>query len=296
MDKKYIKLRNTTKEFLAKFNKPKKLEFPKVITIETSVRCNANCIMCPHKSIKRKKDMDFSLFKKIIDEASNYDIDEIHPMNYGEPFLYKHFIKVLKYTKRKIKEAKIFIYTNGSVMTRKQMEEILKDNLIDYINFSLDAINPKTFARVHRLDYEITIKKINQFLELNKNYSYPVFTYISFALNKYNESELKEFTKYWKNKVNKVHVGCDDGRYGKPFVNKASKNPCRTVFERTTILTDGSVVLCCIDAKGTFILGNINKNTIKEIWDNKKYELVRRLHLHKNKDKIPLCKKCNVRY
>ncbi|MFA5992287.1 MAG: radical SAM/SPASM domain-containing protein [Candidatus Pacearchaeota archaeon] len=297
MIKTYLKLRNQAKEslFFLKKNALKKTIFPEIINIETSVLCNANCITCPHKEIVRKINMDFSLFKKILDEIHNYNVKEIHPFNYGEPFLYKEFINALKYIRQKSPNSKIFIYSNGAAMTNEQMQEVVTQNLLDKVNFSLDAANSDTYKTVRGLDYDKTIEKINHFLELNKQNNNKIEVSVSFVITEQNKKQISEFKKIWKNKAN-IHLGVDDGREGKPFINKSSNKPCSWPFNRITILTNGEVVICCIDAMGKLILGNVEKNTIKEIWDSPQYENIRQLHLSKKKDQIPLCANCFVRY
>jgi radical SAM protein with 4Fe4S-binding SPASM domain len=297
MLKTYLKLRNKLKDFVYHFQSQflKKKEFPEIINIETSILCNAKCKFCPHKNIKRKIDMDFHLIKKIVDEASNYKIKEIHPFDYGEPFLYNRFIESLFYIRRKIPKCKIFVYSNGSAMTDKQMKEIAKNNLLDKVNFSLDAASPKTYKALKGLDYKKTIKKILKFIKLNKKYKNDVDISVSFIIGDLNKKELNNFKKFWKGKA-RLHIAVDDGRGGTPFINRASKNPCSWLFNRTAILTTGDVVVCCVDAAGKLVVGNVNNNSLKEVWNSPKYERIRKLHLNGGKGKIPLCANCQVRY
>lgn len=296
MIKTYLRTRNKIKDLVYSFQSRKleKTEFPEIINIETSILCNADCITCPHKHIKRKQNMELSIVKKIIDEISLYPVKEVHPFNYGEPFLYPNFIQVLKYLRSKTK-SEIFIYSNGSAMTDVQVGEVVKNHLIDKVNFSIDAAEPETYKNVRRLDYSTTLKKVLNFIEVNSRYGNKIQVSVSFVINSQNERELGKFKKFWKGKA-RVHLAADDGREGKPFINRASKYPCSWLFNRIVVLTTGQVVPCCIDASGKLILGNVNKNSIKEIWDSPAYEKIRQLHLQGKKDIIPLCSKCSVRY
>ena len=80
----------------------KKLEdypFPPQIVLETTAFCNQKCIHCAHKTMMRKKgNMDMSLFKKIIEEIADKDKGaEVWMTFYGEALLlrYKlHYIRV----------------------------------------------------------------------------------------------------------------------------------------------------------------------------------------------------------
>src|SRR3989344_1724871 len=49
-----------------------------MVTIEPNNLCNLNCIMCPYKRMKRKKEsMPMELFKKIVDESKKIGVKEI---------------------------------------------------------------------------------------------------------------------------------------------------------------------------------------------------------------------------
>jgi len=289
-----LKLRNLARTILAKKHYTK-LNFPNTLNIELTTICNSSCIICPHSSIKRKKIMDFNLFKKIIDEASKYDIKNIFPTLYGEPFLDNNLLKALRYIREKIPKSKIRLISNGSVMNDKQVDEVVKEHLIDNIDFSLDAINPETYNFVRKgLNYEITIKKIMNFLKKNKEYGNKIETTVSFTINDGNKKEIKKFRKFWKNQVSSIHFGADDGRKNNPVIDKFSNKPCLSIFESMFILSDGNVVLCCMDYNGNYSLGNVKEKSLKEIWDSEKYDYIRNCHLIKNKNKIPLCSKCHI--
>jgi len=293
----YFMLRNGIKEFLYALThqKIKTKKFPEIINIETSIICNANCVTCPHKSIKRKINMEFETVKKIIDNASKYPVKEIHPFNYGEPFIYPQFIELLRYVRKKMPKTKLIVYSNGAAMTEEQMTTVIKERLLDKINFSLDAASPKTYKLIRGLDYKKTVEKINYFIALKRKYGSNLDISVSFVLTSGNEKELKLFKKYWKGKA-RLHIALDDGRSGRAFINRFSKMPCKSPFIRMFILTDGRVVCCEHDARGDMILGNINNNSLEEIWNSKEYRNLRMMHNSQNKKRVPLCKNCRARF
>jgi radical SAM protein with 4Fe4S-binding SPASM domain len=55
---------------------------------------------------------------------------------------------------------------------------------------------------------------------------------------------------------------------------------------------DGVVTPCCTDSNRDLNMGNINQNSVKEIWNNEKYEGMRKLHREGKIDEIPTCKNC----
>lgn len=65
---------------------------------------------------------------------------------------------------------------------------------------------------------------------------------------------------------------------------------CRYPFTHMTVRNDGSCVVCCADWLKELCYGNVNKNTLKEIWESKSlYEI--RCKMLKTKGKC--FKACN---
>lgn len=74
--------------------------------------------------------------------------------------------------------------------------------------------------------------------------------------------------------------------------SKRSKR-CSTPILTFNILYDGKVILCCDDYNKKMILGNINNSSIKEIWNSKQYENIRKMLYNGEYKKIPVCCNCN---
>jgi len=64
--------------------------------------------------------------------------------------------------------------------------------------------------------------------------------------------------------------------------------------KQIAILADGTVVPCCLDAEGVIDLGNIFKNTIKEILNSKRVQEI--INGFKEKKAVEeLCQKCSYK-
>ena len=69
-----------------------------------------------------------------------------------------------------------------------------------------------------------------------------------------------------------------------------SKQYCEFPWLSVSIMADGNVVPCTQISNHELVLGNINKNTLEEIWNGKKYQELRRMHIS---GKFPKGHKCN---
>jgi len=67
---------------------------------------------------------------------------------------------------------------------------------------------------------------------------------------------------------------------------------CERPFETMYIKWNGECVLCCSDYNNEAIMGDASKDSLREIFNNKKYNMYRQ-HLSQGKRDLPLCDKCD---
>ncbi len=70
------------------------------------------------------------------------------------------------------------------------------------------------------------------------------------------------------------------------------RGACRMLWKNFTVLYDGKVTACCMDAEGELIIGNVHKNSIKEIWQGAPIKKLRDMHKTGDWMKIPICARC----
>ena len=92
--------------------------WPTHLQVEPEAHCNLNCPVCPvttglGRPIGR---MDFNLFKKLIDEISEY-VFLILLWDWGEPFLNPSVYDMISYAK--LKGIKLVSSTNGHLLNKK---------------------------------------------------------------------------------------------------------------------------------------------------------------------------------
>ncbi|MBU1121026.1 radical SAM protein, partial [Candidatus Micrarchaeota archaeon] len=106
-----------TKRFL----RYKTLDMFDAVEIETNTECNRKCVNCPNFLFEREKGlMETNLYKKIINELSETKYNgRLSPHFYNEPLLDKRLLLLMSYTRDKLPEAFICVYTNGDLLDRK---------------------------------------------------------------------------------------------------------------------------------------------------------------------------------
>ena len=239
----------------------------RVLQIETTNRCNSRCIFCIHDKLKEFGNMSDSLFLKILKDAQEIpSIEIIVPMLLGEPFLDNKIIHRLKQINTILPDKKIHIFTNCSLLT----PDIIKDlypikKLI--MHFSLNGTR-ETRRRLMGLDdYEHCIKMIDLYKKSGKPHVVQMVAHPSVS-----SGEIKEFKK----KFPKGGIIDYKNWSGEQFVALPKTKCVRAMYEMT-IMNDGKVNLCCMEY-GKVIFGDVNKSSVKEIWESKERQRYAQMH------------------
>ncbi len=256
------------------------LDFPRSVLVETTLRCPADCVFCPNKKITgRPVDMPWELFTKIVDECRGKEIAEFHPFINGEPLASPYIEDALDYIYRNIPEADVHIYTNGYLLDDSMTSMLLDHSNVREVHFSIDGFSKQVYEQHRRgLVYERVIDNVKGFLARIKLHPGQVVTRVVFTMTPENESEVPDFRRFWEGLVDTVDVLPCDGRGGEarlPAFMNAQQLGCFQVADRTYILSDGSVVLCCKDWAGYTVLGNVNEESLQSIWNSVEYRSLR---------------------
>ena len=296
-------IRNKSKNFHAYFHRKTICKgYPEVFNIELTNSCPMKCIMCPRKYMKRKVGfMKFDLYQKIIDQLKGYTY-AIWLHHFGESLLHPEIDKFIDYAKQN--KIKTQLSINPVLLNKNNIQKIIN---LDYLHISLDGTNEETYKKLRgkNADYNKAIKLIHEFLrEKNKPY-----TTLAIIRMKETETELEHFKKQWKNSgINNIEIKeftTWDGSIKEihKLISKPSeayqKNlqyPCIRPWHRITILWDGRVVPCCYDYDGKYILGDLNKQTLKEIWNSQEILELRRQQIFNDLKNNKLCISCKEKY
>lgn len=265
--------------------------FPKRLEIELVSDCNLKCTYCPRHYLDSLKGyMDFGLFKKIVDEMSIYSETIIVLHRRGESLLHPDFKEMLNYMSGKFKVVQLA--TNATLLTEDKFGAIVGS--LTFISFSLDAPEVYNLTRIPA-KYHAVEKKIFKFLDYNRG---RVKTQVSMVKTEQTpEKDIQIFKEIWQGKVNRVRVYDEhskNGVFGSLANPRRERKTCVKPFSEMLIYEDGSVGRCNHDWNGD-PMGNVNNNSIKEIWFNQIYK-----NLRDEQDKLEftdsVCKNCDSWY
>jgi radical SAM protein with 4Fe4S-binding SPASM domain len=277
-------------------------QFPDRVTVELTNNCNLKCTMCPRVYMKSSTGyMSTSLFKKVIDEISMYRDIALVPFFRGESLLHPEFIEMMKYAKQK-RICPIQFTTNASKLTEDIAQALIGMEL-DFISFSVDSIDQDTYGNIRKgAELQDVMGNIEKFSEIKrkKGQDKPEIQ-VSVVKTEGTIDSIDEFVDFWQGRVDRVRVYKEhskNGNFGSlsknhDVITSEERQPCLKPFSDFIIYWDGSVALCNHDWDRRDAIGNVNHNSIKEIWQNGKYKKIRDAHIKNNNKLEELCKRCD---
>ena len=259
----------------------------KKIYIEITNSCNLDCSFCI-KNKRKNKFMSFDEFKTILDKISGYtNYLYFHVM--GEPLLHPKINEFIDFAHERFY---INITTNGYLINR------LKTKNIRQLNISVHSYDPKYGISLHEY--------LNNIFEVVDKLDNTYISYRFWVKNKYSSDILDIINKHYstdylvdglkKANILKKNVFINTNKeFVWPSLDNnidSSVSTCYALRDHIGILSDGTVVPCCLDSDGTINLGNIFVEDLETIIKSKRFNDMLS-GFRKNKRVEELCKHCN---
>lgn len=279
--------------------------FPKYLLIEPINTCNARCIMCGIDFDRKiKAILSDELLDKIAEELSQYKDHVEKVMLYldCEPLLDRNLhLKIARLKAAGIK--RVNIATNASVLTQATATKLINAGLNE-IYITIDSLNKETFEAIRlRLNFDKVYRNTVDFIELRNKLNPDLIIRMQMIQQELNYHEGDAFIEHWSEllsandqvAVQKVHNwahAIEVMEFGdEDIINNI---PCIAPWGTLCIHADGQVGLCCIDTTNAIPLGNVNDQTIAQIWAGEPLQEVRSKHLSGRRHEIALCDGCTL--
>lgn len=267
--------------------------------IEISSRCNLHCPFCPNKDLPagQKGDMDWPLFKKIIDQAREFAF-EINLHHRGESLLHPQIGHFIRFASAQGLLCKI--HTNGTRLTAKTIDEILASGL-KRLSISFDGCNAADYEknRVGASFAQVT-ENIRAFLnrrrQLQKKTPRLAIEMMRLSPGQGQKKEQKEFVRHLKKLgldelvLKETHnwAGYLDG------IRPSGKiSACTFPWNALVIFFDGTVAPCAQDFFGDYHLGNAANTPLLKIWNGTPMQELRRAFAKGDISAYRACSQCD---
>ena len=262
-------------------------QFPLHVDIESSSTCNMNCPMCYRDQLKHTGQMDFSLFKKAIDECADNDVFSVRLSWRGETLTHPMIKDMIEYATRKIKN--VSFLTNAFYINEDLSDCFIK-NKLSYIAVSFDGINeiyesirhPAKFKNSYKILETLKNKKAKAGSTLPQVRLCTIWPAIKNNPDEYYNT-MKEVSDY---------IVCN------PYINFRGeislKNDfiCQYPWERIVIAYDGTAQCCTGWNAEDIHLGNLKDFSIYKMWHSDLMKKVRNIHSSGRRMEINSCANC----
>ena len=289
---------------------------PLSLSIEPTTSCNLGCPECPsglkifHRPTGQLHPEQFAQWLPQFQKHALW----VNFYFQGEPFLNKHLFTLIQ----QADQARLYtcVSTNGHFISDTNVTSIL-DCGLKLLIISIDGVTQSTYEnyRIHGSLAKV-VEGTKRLVASRKSRSVnPLKIVFQFIVTSANENEIERAKALAKeigvdeirfktaqvydyknghsllpnNEKFSRYVRLSDGTYK---IKNALDNHCWRMWSGTVITWDGQIVPCCFDKDAEHSMGNLNKHSLKEIWNNHAYRNFRSA-LFKSRGSHAICTNCS---
>ena len=236
--------------------------------------------------------MPVERFKAIVDQIEGH-VEFVTLASRGEPLLTKGIEEMLAYASGKFLGFKI--NTNATFLDERRAHAILQAEPNTLV-FSADAADSKTYAQLRvNGDFEKVMGNIRQFKEI-KEREYPksrTITRVSGVAFDDGRQDHAAIEGFWQEHVDQVAF-VDYNPWENAYDNEPNEilDACSDLWRRTFVWWDGRVNPCDVDYRSFLSPGNVDSESVGDIWIGKGYTKLRELHLEQRRKSLTPCRGC----
>jgi len=239
--------------------------------IEFTNHCNLQCVECPHRMMKRKRQhMMPDVIEKVLEYIRLLSPNTVIMHKDGEPLLHPSFKEIFTSVVEAVPTTKIDIYTNGFFITLGLVEYLsamAKENkvwlLVSFHRHSYDGSKYNLSTVLRNLTEAITLRSPN--IE---------FVITTHKTDLVDEEEGQKWYQYWR-KMQKEYPAIYDVHYNTLINHWGGRIKQGTLvhFNRCPYYREdhffigvtGNVLPCCIDLEEEIVFGNIMTDDFETI-------------------------------
>jgi len=279
------------------------LPWPSQLLIENTNVCNAQCVMCPRETLTRKPGfMAFELFEKIIREvAGARRTPVVHLHGFGEPLLDESLPERIRLAKT-CGIGRTYLVTNASLLFPETSRRIVSAGL-DRMKVSFYGTDEESYhAVMRRLDFGTAVHNIKEFVKIRKDMKKTTPKLIlQYLPQEANHAKVKDFHSLWRGVLDKRagdRLNCSSlhnygGGRAYNRVGERIVSVCFYPWTALSVLWDGRAVTCCMDYNGVQGVGDLNRQSVMEIWNGPVLSAIRRSFGRLDYTGFPACLCCD---
>ena len=259
---------------------------PFIYRVDPCTQCNLKCACCAARGFQtsEKRVMALADFVHIIDAIERYAV-RVSLYDEGEPLMNKNLYRMIRYATEK--NVSTLISTNLNLFRTADVEQLFESGL-SVLEPCLDGFHQTTYEQ-YRTGGNVEIVKagIREVASFKRRHQrkWP-FIDVQIILFDHVRREIPLLVKFLKEcKVDRITFrkeilgySAADGRVLPSRMPQADKpSRCYWLYLGMMVRPDGNVYPCCGRGFDRFPYGNIFKQQLSEIWNNRYYRFSRAL-------------------
>jgi hypothetical protein len=266
---------------LSKLRRTAYMDYPLEVHIETQAICNAKCTFCPYPTMDRQGDkMSDGLIEKIIRDLKEIPAQlpfVIAPFKVNDPFLDVRIFWVCEQINHHLPNAKLRLFTNGSPLTEKIVERLAAVRNLEHLWISLNETEKDAYEKLMALPFSRTLERLDS-LHKRVAAGYPHPVVVSRVVD--GSARDEEFRKFLAERypLFKCFMQSRENWTGQVDATVTRKTVRPTACARwyeVSIMASGKVALCCQDGEGKHVIGDVNKQSVLEVYNSRNYRKLR---------------------
>jgi len=249
------------------------LPLPTEIEISESGTCNRTCSFCPRSAtnfIDKKEFITNTLHEKLCLELKELNYrGTIRYSGFVEPMLDKNIFNLINMARNYLPESNIEMVTNGDPLNLKRLKKLFESGLNKILISAYDG--KEESEKLEELCIQANLTK-KQYIVRHRYYS-----------------EDKDFGITLSNRSGLM----TDAEFKIDALKEPLKKPCYIPSYTFFLDYQGDVLMCPHDWGKKVILGDLNKEKLKDIWFSKKFMEIRKM-LNKSNRNFKPCNVCDV--
>jgi radical SAM protein with 4Fe4S-binding SPASM domain len=280
---------------------------PFFLWIEPTNLCNLRCRICPQSmgGTAERGMMRMETYRKVLDELTDFSPMMVSLHLGGESLLHKDLPAMIRMAKERKME--VTLASNATLLVR-ELSEALIDAGLDGITVNFSGV-PGEFERNFRgAKWEAVYGNMRVFLEAKKRKggTKPFFSIqvLNLGAGEDIAGNLRKLETLFRGLPVDSIMPVDAHNWSGDFAesgevdcvmrkDKANYYPCSHLWSSMVIRWNGDVVPCCRDLQGGLVLGNVEKTSLRELWNGPALVEMRKKHRDFRYDEIALCRNCS---
>ncbi len=272
---------------------------PTALMIETTVRCNLLCPMCPRTGADYpNEDLPDALLWPLIEDFARLGGDHVYLYGLGEPFLDGRITDLLAACRR-LGVATV-LSSNGTLLNAERRARLLDAGGADHLIVGIDGVTAETYARYRTGGQLHKVVANVQALAMEKRLRKSAMVLVVQLIRmRHNAHEVDAFMRFWSAvpgvdevRVKTEDIGLPEHRVVEPD-GHLRQNPCHLLWRGPLLVRwDGRVYPCYHIAGNGEPIGDLHTTSLAALWDSEPMRRLRGLHVAGRSAEHPQCATC----